>query len=164
MKIMIRIALLMWLSNYVLCNSAFAQNSTKVNWISFNQLNDSLKVKPKKVFVNFYASWCIICKQMEHSAFADKDVIKELNEGYYAVKMDIESADTINFGGQTFVNNRIKKVNPIHEIALLMASRKNKPFSVPAFVLLDDEFAAKARYFQYMDAHAMKKILTSAFQ
>ncbi len=161
MKIVIKIALLIWLSTNILGHSAFAQNANKVNWISFEQLNDSLKVKPKKVFVNFYANWCTICKQMEHAAFADKDVIKQLNEDYYAVKMNIESADTINFGGQVFMNNRIKKVNPIHEIALLMASRKNKPFSVPAFVLLDEQFVAEVRYFQYMDAEAMKKVLIS---
>lgn len=149
----------MCLSTNLLGSSAFAQNSNKINWISFEQLNDSLKLKPKKVFVNFYANWCTICKQMEHAAFADKDVVKALNEDYYAVKMNIESADSITFGEQTFVNKRIKKVNPIHEIALLMASRKNKPFSVPAFVLLDEQFFAEARYFQYMDAEAMKKVL-----
>ncbi len=161
MKITIKISMLLWLSINLLGYSAFAQHANKVNWISFSQLNDSLKVKPKKVFVNFYANWCTICKQMEQSTFTDESVVNELSNNYYAVKMNVESTDSITFGLQTFVNRRIKKVNPIHEIALLMASRKNKPFSVPAFILLDDQFVAKARYFQFMDAKAMKKILTA---
>lgn len=161
MKVKIKISLLLWLGINLVGHSAVAQNQQQVNWITFNQLNDSLALKPKKVFVNFYANWCTICKQMEQTTFKDVAVIYELNTKYYAVKMNIESADTIVFGNQTFVNKRIKKVNPIHEIALLMASRKNKPFSVPAFILLDEQFVAKARYFQYMDAIAMKRILTS---
>lgn len=159
MKVKIKISLLLWLGINLVGHDAVGQNQHQVNWITFNQLNDSLALKPKKVFVNFYADWCTICKQMEQSAFTDIAVINELNTNYYAVKMNIESKDTIVFGNQTFVNKRIKKVNPIHEIALLMASRKNKPFSVPAFILLDEQFVAKARYFQYMDAIAMKRIL-----
>jgi len=159
MKVKIKISFLLWLSINLLGHSAVAQNQQQVNWITFNQLNDSLALKPKKVFVNFYADWCTICKQMEQSAFTDFAVVNELNTNYYAVKMNIESTDTIVFGNQTFVNKRQEKLNPIHEIALLMASRKNKPFSVPAFILLDEQFVAKARYFQYMDAIAMKRIL-----
>lgn len=58
------------------------------------------------------------------------------------------------------MNKRVKKVNPVHDIALLMASRKDKPFSLPAIVLLDDKFTVEARYFQFLDAKAMEKILT----
>lgn len=128
--------------------------------MSFSQLNDSLKLKPKKVFVNFYADWCIYCKEMEKGTFTNQEVIKDLNKNYYAVKMNVESRDTVVFGQQTFVNKRRNKVNPIHQIALLMASRKNKPFSLPAFIVLDEKFTATARYFQFLDADAMVKVLS----
>ncbi|MEM6541268.1 MAG: thioredoxin domain-containing protein, partial [Bacteroidota bacterium] len=42
---------------------ATAQNS--IQWISFEQLEDSLSIKPKKVFITFYADWCAYCKKME---------------------------------------------------------------------------------------------------
>ena len=116
----------------LLFNATFSvkgQSKEKINWISFNQLNDSLKTQPKKVFVDFYADWCLYCKEMNRTTFQDDLVIKELNENYYAVKMNIETEEEITFGGQTFVNKRAKKMNPVHEIALLLASRKNKPFS-----------------------------------
>lgn len=159
MKLYVKIGIALLLSTPLLGDSAFAQDKASINWISFNQLNDSLQLHPKKVFVNFYADWCTLCKQMEQLTFTDEDVIKELTQNYYAVKMNIESADTIIFGEQTFVNKRLKKVNPIHQIALLMASRKNQPFSLPAFVLLNNQFIAEKRYFQYMDANAMLKVL-----
>ncbi len=137
-----------------------AQKKEKINWINFNQLNDSLTVKPKKVFVSFYANWCTFCKEMDESTFLNEDVASILNKEYYAVKMNIETRDTIIFGGQTFVNKRYKKVNPIHEIAILMGSRKNKPFSLPVFILFDEKFIAKSRYFQFLDANSLLTILT----
>ncbi|QOW10240.1 DUF255 domain-containing protein [Kaistella flava (ex Peng et al. 2021)] len=137
----------------------YGQSSEKIRWISFNQLNDSLQVSPKKVFVNFYADWCVYCKEMERTTFKNDEVIKELNGNYYAVKMNIETDEEIIFGNQTFINKRIKKVNPVHEIALLLASRKGKPFSLPAYLVFDENFVARSRYFQFLDAPALLKIL-----
>ena len=151
--------LLISLLYFATTTNMHGQQKDQINWISFNQLNDSLKVHPKKVFVNFYADWCVYCKEMDRTTFQNKDVIKQLNENYYAVKMNIETEEKIIFGGQTFVNNRIKKVNPVHEIALLLASRKNKPFSLPAYLVFNEKFEAEARYFQYIDVPALLKII-----
>ena len=151
--------LLISLLYFATTTNMHGQQKDQINWISFNQLNDSLKVHPKKVFVNFYADWCVYCKEMDRTTFQNKDVIKQLNENYYAVKMNIETEEKIIFGGQTFVNNRIKKVNPVHEIALLLASRKNKPFSLPAYLVFNENFEAQARYFQYLDVPALLKII-----
>ena len=136
-----------------------AQSGNKINWISFNQLNDSLKVKPKKVFVDFYADWCRYCKEMEKTTFQAPDVITELNDNYYAVRMDVETEEVVEFGNQTFINKRKKRMNPVHDLALLLASRKDHPFSLPAYVLFDENFVATSRYFQYLDVKAMLKIL-----
>lgn len=73
--------------------------------------------------------------------------------------MNIETDEKIVFGAQTFVNKRTKKMNPVHEIALLLASRKNKPFSLPAYIVFNENFEAEARYFQYLDVPAFLKII-----
>ena len=136
-----------------------AQEMAEVRWLTFEQLDDSLEVYPKKVFVTFYADWCPYCRKMDRITFRDPQVVTTLNTDYYAVRMNVESTDTVMFGNRRYVNERYKKPNPVHQIPLLMASRQGKPFSLPAMVVLNEEFEAKARYFQYLDAQQMRRVL-----
>lgn len=149
----------LWLTLMMVGHNAFSQQYEPIHWLTFEQLDDSLKVHPKKVFVDFYADWCTYCRKMNAVAFQDQRVADYLNSEYYAVRMNIETADTIKFGKQVFVNERLRKRNPVHQIALLMASRKGKPFSLPAMVVLNEKFEAKARYFQYLDADQLMQLL-----
>lgn len=132
-----------------------AQN-TKINWLTFEQLEDSLAIKPKKVFINFYAEWCVYCKKMDEAAFKDKQVIAKLNADFYAVKMDAEFKNPITFGGKIFTNKEIgKKRRPNHEIALFLGERKNKPFTLPFTIILDKNFKIIKRDFEYISPKKM---------
>ncbi|MBT8281639.1 MAG: thioredoxin family protein [Muriicola sp.] len=148
-----------FLSFLLFAGNLAAQENT-VKWISFEQLEDSLALKPKKVFIDFYADWCAYCKKMDEAAFRDPEVVSRLNSAYYAVKMDAESRDTINFGGDYYVNEQLgKKRNPTHEIPLLLASRDNVPFSLPAIILLNEKFEITARYFEYLSPKELRDAL-----
>lgn len=143
----------------VLSKGLFAQNES-INWLTFEQLEDSLELKPKKVFIDFYAEWCAYCKKMDQVAFKSPDVISKLNSEYYAVKMDAETEDTIVFGGQEFENEDFgKERNAVHEIPKMLASREGMPFSLPAIVVLDRSFRVTDRYFEYLTPKRMLKIL-----
>lgn len=141
-------------------SNCFSQNEN-INWLTFKQLEDSLAANPKSVLIDFYANWCEPCLKMQREVFTKPRVIEQLNTNYYAVKMNVETKDSIFFGGQVFVNERLKKRNPVHQIPLLMARQKNKPFSLPALVFLDENFKARARYFQYLNEQQLLKILAS---
>jgi len=94
---------------------------------------------------------------MDQVAFSDSEVISILNKEYYAVKMNAESTDTIVFEGKRFMNLQVgKRRRPTHEISLLLASRKNRPFSLPANIILDKNFRVKQRKFEYLST---KKLL-----
>ncbi len=132
----------------------------EVTWLSFEQLEDSLAIKPRKVMISFYADWCVYCKKMDRAAFRDPEVVETLSVQYYAVRMNAESRDTIVFDGVSYSNRQLgKKRNPTHEIPLLLASRENYPFSLPAIVLLDEQFRITSRHFEYLSPAQMKNIL-----
>ena len=147
------------LISFVFYNDLQAQKN-QINWITFEQLEDSLVVKSKKVFINFYADWCVYCKKMEEAAFKNNEVISLLNNNYYTVKMDAECKDSIVFGGKIFTNKEInKKRKPTHEIPLLLGQRKNKTFTLPLTIILDKNFSVIKRDFEYISTYRMIEFL-----
>ncbi|WP_186755321.1 thioredoxin family protein [Echinicola salinicaeni] len=121
-----------------------------IQWISFEQLEDTLEVKPKKVFIDFYTDWCSYCKKMDRKVFTKTEVIKRINKEYYAVRMDAESQDSIRFDGQVFINRQSSKRKAgIHDLALLLGSRKGQ-FAPPTMLILNPEFELLDRRFEYL--------------
>lgn len=144
----------------VILSSEITAQKKQINWITFEQLEDSLAVKPKKVFISFYTDWCVYCKKMEKVAFKNKEVIQALNTSFYAIKMNAESKDTIVFENKKYVNYQYgKSRRPTHQIPLLLASRKNASFSLPANIILDKNFKAKERLFEYLSPKKLISLL-----
>lgn len=139
----------------------YTQKGDTINWIDFEQLEDSLELKPKKTFIYFYADWCVYCKKMDRNAFKDSEIIKKLNSDYYAVKMNAESTDTITFERQKFYNQQAESMrNGVHQIPILLASRENKEFSLPAILILDEKFIVENREFEYLTTQKIMELIT----
>lgn len=129
----------------------------KVQWLTFEQLEDSLETAPKKVFIDFYTDWCSYCKKMDKTVFTNPAVIQALNREYYAVKLDAETQDTIRFEGQLLVNRQATKRRAgIHDLAVLLGSQ-NGDFVPPVFLLLDENFRVIDRRFEYMSSEKLLK-------
>jgi thioredoxin-related protein len=157
-KPFILLGFLLTISPFV-CTPLFAQKAKSVHWLTFEQLNDSLAKKPKKVFIDFYTQWCTYCRKMDKVVFTKPEVIDILNEQYYAVRFDAETVSEVTFGGRKFVNNQIgKSRTPIHQIAQLLALRGGQ-FAPPTLVVLDKDFSVTARYFEYMHSEKLLKAL-----
>ena len=132
----------------------------KINWITFEQLEDSLSVTPKKVFISFYTKWCKYCKKIDQATYKNSDIIKELNTQYYSVTMDAESSDIVTFDEKKYINKwHGKKRNSLHQIPELLLFREKKPITFPGIVILDENFQVMSRYFNYLSPKALIKIL-----
>ncbi|AWW29324.1 thioredoxin family protein [Echinicola strongylocentroti] len=137
-----------------------AAGQEEIDWLTFEQLEDSLEIAPKKVFIDFYTDWCTYCKKMDKKVFTDPEVISTINSTYYAVKMDAESRDTVHFDGQALINRQATDNRPgIHEMALLLGSRNGK-FTPPTLILLDEDFRVIDRRFAYLYSKELLKWIT----
>lgn len=143
-----------------LATSAVAQNQETIEWKSWGELEEALQEKPKPVFLFFEADWCVYCKKIRREVFTKQKVINQINTNYYALKMDVETSETIQFDGTSFENKQAKtQRNGIHELPLLLASRENVPFSLPATLILDSTFKVRQRVFEYYTSAELLELL-----
>jgi len=66
-------------------------DSTKLNWTyvkSNEEIDAAIKASTKPVMLDFYADWCISCKELEGITFKDPIVINKLNE-FTLIKADV---------------------------------------------------------------------------
>jgi thioredoxin-related protein len=137
-----------------------AQSDSEIEWKSWPELEQAIKEKPKPVFIFFHAKWCSYCKKIEREIFTKPEVIQKLNSDYYAVEMDVEQTDTITFESVNFINKQaLTQRNGVHEIPLLLASRRGFPFSLPATVILNKDFTLKDRFFEYYTSKLLLNFL-----
>lgn len=127
------------LSILVMTGCSGSKNATsgannKIQWVTIEQAAQMSKKNPKKVFIDVYTDWCGWCKKMDADTFTHPDIIKYMNENYYAVKFDGEQRSTVKFNGKDykFVANGRKGYNEL-SVELL-----DGRMSYPSVVFLDE--------------------------
>ncbi len=139
--------------------TATAQSREQVNWLTFEQLSDSLDARPKKVLISFHTEWCAYCRKMHQEVYTNPQVAKTINDGYYAVQFDAETTDTVRFDGQVFANSRAtSRRKAFHDLALILGSRGHR-FTVPVTLVFDEKFNVISRHFEYLDSKKLLAIL-----
>lgn len=133
---------------------------SQINWITFEQLSDSLTYNPgKKILISFHAEWCVYCRKMANEVYTKPEIIQLINQQYYAVSFDAEYTESVHFDGQEFVNNQqTRRRKGFHELALLLAGR-NGQVTLPATLILDAEFNVLSRHFEYLSPQKLISLL-----
>ncbi len=111
----------------------------EVQWMSWEEAAKLNETNPKKIFVDVYTSWCGWCKVMDKKTFTDEKVANYLTENFYAVKLDAESREAINFKGTKFefVEVEGSRRGGIHMLAYELLGGK---LSYPTVVTLNENF------------------------
>lgn len=108
----------------------------KIEWLTWDQMVERMEKQPRKVMVDVYTDWCGWCKRMDATTMTDPTIIQILNEQYYAVKMDGEYKENIDFRGRTY-EFKASGRRGYHE---LPAELMNGKMSYPTLVFLDENF------------------------
>ena len=89
------------------------QKKEKVQWLTVEQLHAAYRQNPKPILVDIYTNWCGWCKVMDKETYNNDKVAAYINEKYYAVKINAESKDTIEWNGKKYGYNATNKVNEL---------------------------------------------------
>lgn len=139
-------------------SNAQTKEYNAIQWLTFEQLSDSLNTNPKKVLLFFHTDWCVYCKKMLNETFKDQKIINKINNEYYAVQFDAESIDSVKFDNTLLVNRYKKKTRgKYHEIAKLLLPKEQAKF--PNTILLDKDFNIFNREDKYLSIKGLIKIL-----
>lgn len=92
----------------------------KIHWLKVSELEEAVKVSPKKIMIDVYTQWCGPCKMMANQTFTHPDVVRYMNENYHCVKFDAESGDPVTFKGKEYTNPDFKPGaggrNSVHQL------------------------------------------------
>ncbi|RLD20573.1 MAG: thioredoxin, partial [Bacteroidetes bacterium] len=131
-KLLIVIALI---SSTVLLSST-TNDDDKINWLTWEEAMELNEEHPKKIFIDVYTEWCGWCKRMDATTFTDPEVVKYMNDHFYAIKLDAEMKENITFKDQQFKYVQQGK-RGIHTLAYSLLEGK---LSYPSFVTMTESF------------------------
>jgi thioredoxin-related protein len=93
------------------------------------------------VILFFTKKGCPYCKEMKETTLQDSEIIKLINENYYAVMLDGKSKDTITFKGVDYVNDASIEEDPKstwrHNLFAELVEPYNGGYYWPSTVILD---------------------------
>lgn len=129
--------------------------SQEINWLTWEEVEEKMHEQPKKIMVDVYTEWCGWCKKMDASTFQNPELIKYINENFYAIKFDAEYTGpiTINNTEYNFVKAGRKGY---HELAAKILRGK---LSYPSLVFLDYNMKVIQPIPGYRDALTLDMIL-----
>jgi len=107
-----------------------AEKAEKTKWMTLKEASDSLKKEKRPILVDLYTDWCGWCKVMDKKTYANKKVSEYLGQKFYAVKIDAESKQAIEWNGKNYPFNAQYRTN---EFALYLTQGQ---LSYPTTVII----------------------------
>jgi len=127
----------------------------EIHWItSIDELQAKMQKNPKKVYMDVYTGWCGWCKKMDATTFQNPDLIKYINTNFYAVRLDAERKDVINFQGKQY------NYDPNYKANTFAVEMMKGSMSYPTSIFMFENFQSPTPVPGYHDIKEMEVLLT----
>jgi thioredoxin-related protein len=114
MKTIVALVIVLFLSGH--CP---AQESNTDFWLTFEQLEDSLRVNPKPVFLYFHTDWCTYCRKMEKRCLKNRVLRTAIRCICTRSSLMPNTTGDVDFDGQVFSNRQLKTSRTsLHDLAV----------------------------------------------
>ena len=116
--------------------SAVSFSDKEITWLNFEQVAEINKKNPRKVIVEVYTDWCGWCKKMDKTTFQHPEIIKYINQNYYAVKFNGEIKETVTLKDKKYKFVEVPDKRGYNELAYEFLDGK---MNYPSLVFLDEK-------------------------
>lgn len=146
------------LAAILLASNVFAGDKTQkekpgINWMTWDDVQVAMKKKPKKVWVDIYTDWCGWCKRMDHAVYSNPDVIKYINDNFYAVKFNPEKREDVMFLSKTY------SFSEKHNANMLAVELMRERMSYPTNIYMDEHFQGPVSIPGYQSVPQLETLL-----
>ncbi len=114
---------------------ALAQGQAQIEWLTWGEAMALQAKEPRKIIVDVYTDWCGWCKEMDRRTYSDPAIASQINDSFYAVKLNAEQAGELKFQGKTYDLESSGR-RPTHALARELLNGK---MSYPSVVFLSED-------------------------
>ena len=133
--------------------SAARDDSTGIHWMTLDEVQVAMKKEPRKVYMDIYTDWCGWCKVMEKKTFTNPNVVRYVNQHFYAVRFNAETKEQIRFGGKMY------DFIPQYKANQLAVDLMQGHMSYPTSIIFEENFQGPQPVPGYLDVSNMEMVL-----
>jgi thioredoxin-related protein len=130
-----------------------AADDQEIHWMNIDDVQVAMKKQPKKVWIDVYTDWCGWCKRMDKTTFMNPNVIRYMNEHFYAVKLNAEQREDIRFMGKMYTADPADRTHPFAKEIL------HDQLSYPTTIFMEENFQHPMSIPGYQDVNTIEAIL-----
>ena len=131
------------LKEVIKANNAYAN----IKWVDISELDALMAKEAKKVMIFFYRPGCPYCQEMKTTTFVESNIIKLINDHFYAVMFDGRSKEAAVLNGITYSNQEQNVDVPSnHDLHQALVDPYNDNIYWPSTVFLNENYQKLRSY------------------